>query len=352
MNLFVDCPSVGSSFGPDDEAAMATPKTVPLNLFGVPFGLAGLGEAWTVLAGFGRAPAAVGVIVLLVSAGAWLAVASAYVLSVARRPPPRSAFPGDLLDPVAAPFASLAVITPMLLASLGLYPYAETLGRAVTDVFIVLTVLLGGWFTGQWIYGSVDLDRFHPGYFLPTVAGGLIGSGAAATVGQQRLAGVLFGLGVVCWLVLGSVILGRLFFRPMLPPPLQPTLAIEVAPAAVASLAWFALQGPRLDGVASFLAGYGLLMVLAQIRLLSLYRRLPFMVSTWAFTFSWAAVTAVAMVWLEVAQPGGYRVGQYVLITVISLLVGGIALRTVVAISRRDLLHAPSGGAPTRVAAS
>jgi hypothetical protein len=28
---------------------MATPK-IPLNLFGIPFGLAGLGEAWAVLA--------------------------------------------------------------------------------------------------------------------------------------------------------------------------------------------------------------------------------------------------------------------------------------------------------------
>jgi tellurite resistance protein len=331
---------------------MATPKTVPLNLFGVPFGLAGLGEAWTVLAGFGRAPAAVGVIVLLVSAGAWLVVASAYVLSVARRPPPWSAFRGDLLDPVAAPFASLAVITPMLLASLGLYPYAETLGRAVTDVFIVLTVLLGGWFTGQWIYGSVDLDRFHPGYFLPTVAGGLIGSGAAATVGQQRLAEVLFGLGVICWIVLGSVILGRLFFLPMLPPPLQPTLAIEVAPAAVASLAWFAMHGPRVDAVAALLGGYGLIMVLAQMRLLPAYRRLPFMPGTWAFTFSWAAVAAVGLVWLEAGRPPAYEVWQYAVIGALSLFVGAIAVRTVVAISRRDLLPAPSSSAPTPVAAS
>ncbi|MGI8880622.1 MAG: hypothetical protein ACR2KJ_08985 [Jatrophihabitans sp.] len=137
--------------------------------------------------------------------------------------------------------------------------------------FLVLTVLLGGWFTGQWIYAPVDLDRFHPGYFLPTVAGGLIAAAAAATVGQHRLAEVMLGLGTVCWLVLGSIILGRLLFRPLLPPPLQPTLAIEVAPAAVASLAWFALHGDAIDLVSSFVAGYGLLMVIAQLRLLPAY---------------------------------------------------------------------------------
>jgi tellurite resistance protein len=352
MSPFIDCPSVGRPLGPDDRVAMTTPRTIPLNLLGVPFGLAGLGEAWATLSGLGQAPAVVGEIVLLLSAGCWLAVLTAYVLSILRRPLPWSAFCGNLLDPGAAPFASLAVITPMLLASLGLFPHAATVGRVLTDVFVVLTVLLGAWFAGQWIYGSLDLDRFHPGYFLPTVAGGLIGSGAAATVGQQGLAEVLFGLGVICWIVLGSVILGRLFFRPMLPPPLQPTLAIEVAPAAVASLAWFAMHGPHIDAVVALLGGYGLLMVLAQLRLLPAFRRLPFMPSTWAFTFSWAAVATAGLVWLEAGRPSGYQVWQYAVTGAVSLLIGAIAVRTVVAISRGEILRAPSSGAPTAVVAS
>jgi tellurite resistance protein len=70
----------------------------------------------------------------------------------------RSAFVADLLDPVAALFASLAVITPMLLAGVGLYPHALVSGRVVTDVFLELTVLLGGWLTRRWIYGPLDLD--------------------------------------------------------------------------------------------------------------------------------------------------------------------------------------------------
>ena len=45
----------------------------------------------------------------------------------------------------------------------------------------------------------------------------------------------MFGYGMICWLILGSLIMGRLLFRPMLPAALVPTLAIEVAPAAVAS---------------------------------------------------------------------------------------------------------------------
>lgn len=325
---------------------------IPLNFFGISFGLAGLGEAWTVLADFHHAPAVIGEVVLLVAAAVWLTVGAAYLAHIATATSSRAALAADLLDPTAAPLASLALITPMLLAALGLYPHAASAGRVLTDIFLVLTVLLGAWFTGQWIYYPLDLDRIHPGYFLPTVAGGLIAADGAAIIGQQRLAEVMFGLGVLCWIVLGSLILGRLMFRPMLPAALQPTLAIEVAPAAGASLAWFDVDGHHLDLVTAFLAGYGMLMVLAQLRLLPVYRRLRFTPGTWSFTFSWAAVDTVGIVWLQVTQPVGYLIWQYLLISALSGLIGGIALRTAIAIIRGQLLPArPSTppAAPTAV---
>jgi tellurite resistance protein len=116
------------------------------------------------------------------------------------------------------------------------------------------------------------------------VAGGLIAAEGAALVGQRRPAEVLLGFGVMSWVVIGSLILGRLFVRPLLPPP--PTMAIEVAPAAVSTAVWFAIHGRSIDTVTAFLAGYGMLMVLAQLRLLPAYLRLKFMPTFWAFTFS------------------------------------------------------------------
>ncbi len=325
---------------------MSSPR-IPLNFFGMAFGLAGLGEVWTIEAGYHHAPPLVGDLIFVLSAVVWAVVLGAYLRHVVDD---RAVVARDLLDPVAAPFASLALITPTLLAGLGLFPHAETAGRVVTDAFVVLTVLLGGWFTGQWIHGGLDLDTFHPGYFLPTVAGGLVGSASAAAVGQERLAELMFGLGLVCWLVLGSIVLARLMFRPMLPVALQPTLAIEVAPAAVASLAWFQIGGERIGVVAALLAGYGMLMVLAQLRLLPAYGRLPFMPSTWAFTFSGAAVASVGVVWLELTHVAGYRAWQYVVLAVVTAGIAAIAVRTVVAISRHELLPRPPAPAAPQVA--
>jgi tellurite resistance protein len=315
-----------------------TATRVPLNFFGIPLGLAGLAETWLTMADYGRAPEAPGQVLLAISALVWLTVLGGYLRYVLSD---RPALVRDLTDPIAGPFASLAVITPMLLAAGGLYPLAPGAGRVLLDVFLALTVLLGAWFTGQWIYRPLELDNFHPGYFLPTVAGGLIASYGAATVGQRGLAEVMLGLGAVCWLVLGSITMGRLLFRPPLPSPLLPTLAIEVAPAAVASLAYFALRGDHVGTVIAFLGGYGLLMALAQLRLLPAYLRLPFMPGTWAFTFSWTAVATTAVHWLNDTAPGGYRIYEYVVLAAISALVGGIAVRTLVAIGRRQLLPKP-----------
>jgi tellurite resistance protein len=230
----------------------------------------------------------------------------------------------------------------MLLAAQGVYPHAAIAGTVLLDVFLVSTVLLGGWFTGQWIYRPLELDRMHPGYFLPTVAGGLVASAGATEVGQRRLAEVVFGLGLICWIVLGSILLARLLVRPALPAALTPTLAIEVAPAAVASLAYFGLNGDRVDFAAAVLAGYGMLMVLAQLRLIPAYRRLSFMPGLWAFTFPWAAVATSAIHWLHDTAPTGSRGYEYVILAAITTGIGSLAIRTLAALAQGKLLAAPS----------
>ena len=137
------------------------------------------------------------------------------------------------------------------------------------------------------------------------------------------------------------MILGRLMFRPPLPDPLAPTMAIEVAPAAVASLAYFFSHGAHIDPFVTALAGYGLLMVVAQIPLISRYARLKFSLATWAFTFSWAAVASTLLFWIEAEHVTGGRAFAYLVLAAISVLVAAIAVRTVVAYFHRRRPRSP-----------
>jgi tellurite resistance protein len=307
---------------------------LPVSWFSMPFGLAGLGMAWALAAHHGQAPAFVGAAVMAASFCLWLVLLSVYAGQAARR---WRNVVEDLEDPTAGPFTALALLTPLLL-TVGTLTGRPDVARPVFDGLTVLMVVLAGWLTGQWIYGPLSFDRLHPGYFLPSVAGGYAASGGAAALGQPRLAELMFGIGSLSWLVLGALVIGRLMFRPALPAALVPTLAIEVAPPALASLAWFSMNGGRLDPVAAGLLGYGLLMLIAQLRLLPAYLRLTFTAGSWAFTFPAAAVATAALQWLSVTDPTGEGVWSALVLALVTLLVLFIGAGTVRALLRGELL--------------
>jgi tellurite resistance protein len=72
------------------------------------------------------------------------------------------------------------------------------------------------------------------------------------------------------------------------------------------------------------------------------------MPSTWAFTFSWAAVASAALRWLQDLRPAGHLAWQYVVLAAITVLIAGIAARTVVAVYRGQLLPAPPAAPPAQ----
>jgi tellurite resistance protein len=312
---------------------------IPLNILGIPFGLLGLADAWVVAGAFGLAPVAVGRLLVAVTVIVWAVVVVQFVRGLRAN---GLSVTGQLTDPVLGPFSAIAVIVPMLSSAEALYPLNHSSGTIVTDAFIVATLLLAGWLVGHWIYGPIEHAKVHPGYFLPSVAGGFVAAGSAALVGQIGLAQLLFGVGMISWLVLGSIVLGRLITGPALPTPLLPTLAIEVAPAGVATFAWFVIDGGQIDLVVRLLAGYGLLMVIAQTRLIPVYLRLKFMPSVWSFTFSWAAVATAGLFWLGIAQPTAWRPEAYLTLGLITALVAAIGLRTVRALIDHQLLGTPT----------
>jgi tellurite resistance protein len=311
----------------------------PLNLFGIPLGVLGLGDCWLVAANFGLAPVAVGRVLVAVAVVLW-AVVGAVVVRDGRMN--GETLGRELENKATGPFGSLLVITPMLAAADALYPLSHTAGIVVVDVGVAATVLMAGWLTGHLFHGSYALTDLHPGYFLPSVAGGFIASASAGLVGQRSLAEVLFGLGLLSWIVLAPIVLGRLIVGPSLPPALLPTVALEMAPAGVATFAAFVIDGQHVDLAVQLLAGFGVLMVLAQVRMLPVYVRLSFAPSFWTFTFSSAAVAFAGLFWLGVTRPTGWRVESYAALALITGLIGSVAVRTVVAQARGQFLPSPS----------
>ncbi|WP_238020051.1 hypothetical protein KZZ52_36695 [Dactylosporangium sp. AC04546] len=317
---------------------MSTPTTgshagITPNLFGIAYGTAGLAVGWRYASQVGLAPALVSDILFAVAALVWLALLAGYVAQVPRRP---GRWHGELAHPATGPFVSLIPIVGMLLA-IGLLPSSPAAGRWVLGVFITVTIVLAGWITGQWIMNGINPEQLHPGYVLPAVAGGLIAAIGAALAGWPGLAQTFFGFGLVSWLVIEAIVVSRLYLRGPLPAPLRPTLAIEVAPPALAGLAYLAITHGKVDAVAFALAGYTLLAAIIQVRLIGLYRKMSFTLAFWAFAFPYAAVATFTLHWIEYARPPGYRIWAWIVILAISAFIAALAVQSVVALARHRL---------------
>jgi tellurite resistance protein len=94
------------------------------------------------------------------------------------------------------------------------------------------------------------------------------------------------------------------------------------------------------------LSGYGVVMTVAQIRLLPLYRTLSFSAGFWSFTFPPANMALFGLRWLELEHPAGGTAYAWILVAAITGLVGSIAGRTILTAARGQLLPSPGGVAP------
>jgi tellurite resistance protein len=307
---------------------------IPPNFFSITMGLVGLAGVWQLTGKFHKWPAPISGTLYLVATTVYLLllIASGSKLLFSWK-----TLVADLTHPVLGPFNSLLPITGMLLA-LGLEPYSHQAALGLFLMFLVATLLLGSWMLSRWFVDRRDLDLLHSGYYLPTVAGGLIGSEGLARFGFAGAGWICFGIGLITWLLLGSIIFNRLFTRPGLPKGLMPTMAIEIAPSALAGNAYLTLTGGNFNLLSYMFVGYTLLMILVQLCLLPSYRKLPFVVGFWSFTFPSAAAAAYIIRWVHLAQPTGTALLDLALLTIVTLLIGGLALRSLVALRRGKFL--------------
>ena len=322
-------------------------ERLPLNTLAIPFGTAGLAEIWTAAAPALALPEVIPDALWLLTAMVWAATIAAHIVRGIRV---RRPLAEQLRHPAQGPVAALVPVVGMLLGA-RLHLVAPLLGRALVVLAVSASAVFAGWILAQWLRGGVPGGVVHGGYLLPTVASGLIGGVTAASVGLPALGWAAFAVGVLFWIALFAILLARFGALPALPSPLTPTLAILVAPPAVAGLAWMSLTGERSGPVIDALVGLTVLSVLTQVALVPLYRRTPFTLGAWSYTFPFAAVATflvAAMPALPVITP----VIAIALAAAITALVGGVTARSIgyavataraeePALSRRALSRSP-----------
>jgi tellurite resistance protein len=320
---------------------MAAPASrlaaVPAGLFGIVLGLAGLGGAWRIAATLWDVPTWVGEGIYLVATLVWLVLVLLYALKWLRY---RAEALVEFRHPVLCCFVGIVPVSTALIA-LAVRPYHEPLAIVLAVVGIAGQLAFGVFRTGELWKGNREPAATTPILYLPTVAGSFVSAIVLAAFGHPGWGVPFFGAGVLSWLAIESVLLHRLYVVAELPPPLRPTLGIQLAPPAVGCVAYLAITSGAPDLVSQAMLGYALFQALVLLRLLPWIARQPFIAGYWAFTFGASALAAACIQFVRRGGTGPLALAAPYLFAAANLVIGIIALRTLLLLLRGQLVLPP-----------
>jgi tellurite resistance protein len=337
----IDLPRRGQTKdAPPDGASPARAKWrqleyLPVSLFGSVMGLTGLSVAWRAASktfGIATAPAdSIGIAAIAVFA----VLALAYGFKAASAP---SAVLAEFRHPTAGPLFGTLPISLMLLPIV-LMPYAQMLAQGVWIVGAV-TMLVFAWsVVDRWMGNRQQADQATPSWLLPIV--GLLNLPLAVpAIGlppMHELMLTSLAIGLFFAIPLFTIVFLRLLFQPPLPPSLQPTQMILLAPFVVGYLSYVSVMGV-VDAFAGALYGLSLfVLVVVMGRLRHGLLRGPFHLSWWSVSFPLASAAVVAV------RFAGFRPGMLtsgiamVLLAAASVTIAVLAVRTLFGIVTGEL---------------
>jgi tellurite resistance protein len=296
-------------------------------------GLVGLGSGWRLAHRLWGLPAFVGDVVLVLGILVWAVLV---VLYAAKWVLARDAALAEMAHPVQCCFAGLAGVATMLVAA-ALLPLSHAIAVPLFAIGAVVTFVFALWRTGQLWHGEREAGTSSAILYLPAVAGSFVTGTVVAALGYQDWGQLAFGAGLFSWLAIESVLLHRLYHGPAMPPPLRPTLGIQLAPPVVGAVCYLSVAPASPEVVAHALLGYGLLQALLLLRLLPWILEQPFAPSYWAFSFGVTALANAALIMAARGDSGAVAILAPLLFLGSNIAIGLLSIGTLVLLVRGGL---------------
>lgn len=308
---------------------------LPVTLFASVMGIGGLSLAWRRAALVWDVPRWPMQLLFWLALGVFVVVAAAYAAKWLRHP---AAARAELRHPIRMAFVPTITISLIVLATAGqdLLPAGvpQTMWWVGGVGHLLLTVaVIGAWFERQ----DIGLTQVTPAWFIPVV-GNVVTPLAAPHLGSTELAWLAFGVGLTFWVALLPLLLLRVLLHgDPLPPKLLPTIAIFVAPPAVAGISWATLQQGGVDPMVRILYAATLAFLVVAAAQLPRLVRVPFGLPYWAYTFPLAAAAAFTVLMAGGLPSPAYDAVAVVVLTLATVVVIGVSARTLVALARRQI---------------
>jgi tellurite resistance protein len=307
-------------------------ENFPISWFAVVMGLAGLAIAWTRAETVLNLPFALSGILSIVTSAVFGLIGAIYATKAIR-------YPGAVLEELKHPvklnfFATISIS--LILIGTALLHTAPVASKWIWVAGTILHLIVTLYVLTVWMHHThFEIQHFNPAWFIPIVGNVLIPL-AGIHHASAEISWFFFSIGLVFWLVLMTIFMYRVIFHHPLPARMMPTLFILIAPPAVGCIAWILLTG-EVDPFARILYYCGLFLTLLLATQIRRFARLEFFLSWWAYSFPMAAITSATLIMLEGTGLTIFTPIAYVLLTALTILIGGLVLRTGLAIARQEV---------------
>lgn len=304
----------------------------PISFFSVVMGMVGLSIAVQKVEEYLELESTLSTFLIGVSAVVFSLVALLYLTKVVRF---TQAVIGEFNHPIKLHFFP-AISISLLLFSIALLAHNPTISFIFWALGAGLHLLLTLTIISMWIQRSkFEITHMNPSWFIPAV-GNIIVPIAGMAHDQQELSWFFFSIGFVFWIILLVVFFNRIIFHNPLPNKLLPTFFILIAPPAVGFISYFKLTH-QIDGLANVLYYFALFMLLLLLVQIRLFARIEFFLSWWAYSFPIAAMTIATFLMHKQTGNSMFEVLAFALLTLLSLLILGLSVRTLRAIMCNEI---------------
>lgn len=195
---------------------------------------------------------------------------------------------------------------------------------------LILLAILYGWF-----HRDYHMKTFNPAWFIPVV-GPILVPVVGTRYAHPEISWFFFAVGIIYWVVMLAVLLNRIFFHDPLPRKLLPTLFILIAPPAVGFIAYVKMSG-EFDAFARILFHFGMFTGLMLLTMVDQFRRVPYFVSWWAYTFPLDALTLSQFLMYQQTQLVFFRWSALLLTVVTTVTILVVLFKTVQSAARGEI---------------
>ncbi len=312
-----------------EQASPTRLENFPISFFAMVMGLAGLTIAWEKAQHLVAFDLHINSVLVALTLLVFVVLAVLYAAKTVRY---RSMVLQELNHPVKLNFFPTISISLLLLA-IAFLPVDSQLSLPLWMAGAGLHLVFTLYVANVWIHHEhFEVHHLNPAWFIPAV-GNVLVPVAGVPLGYVEMSWFFFSIGMLFWMILMTIIFYRVLFHHPIDQRLMPTLFILIAPPAVGFISYLRLAG-ELDAFGRVLYYSGLFLTLLLFTQARRFARLGFFLSWWAYSFPLAAISIASMLMYEQTGADAFAWLGGGLLTVLTLVVALLLLRTTEAVLR------------------